>query len=248
MAVKRNFTFPMSTLLYEGDLVLTAAEAQPAFAAKRLKENLVADSRTLLGQLGGKGGSAGAQTAITGGLTQQQDDAIAEMLDLFGKLKDSAKKAFKGQDVKLREEFQVGINSPSDLASILDRAKKTSDAARNAGNIGPLKDSGGWIADDTAELDAAIAAVGEIDKQQQASKIVGMAGTDARNTAANTLYTNLLTIQNAANIEWPEKEPSNRATRESFRIGSFPPSGGSSKGGTPPPPPAPPTPPTPPPP
>jgi hypothetical protein len=81
-------------------------------------------SRGLLGQLGGKGGSAGAQTAVTGDLTQQQDDAIAEMLDLFGKLKDSAKKAFKGQDVKLREEFQVGINSPSDLASILDRAKK----------------------------------------------------------------------------------------------------------------------------
>lgn len=224
MAVKRKFTFPMSTLLYEANLILTAAQGQSAFVTKRLRTGLLTESDTLLTGLGGEGSSAQAQTAATGGLTRQQNDAITTMLDLFGKLKDSAKRAFAGDDVKLREEFQVGINEPNDLGSILDRAKKGRDAGQKTENVAPLKDKGGWITDDTTALDTAITAVGGMDQQQRASKTVQIAGTDARNTAANSLYDNLLTIQNAAEIEWPEREASNRATRDSFRMPGFPPS------------------------
>ena len=231
MAVKRNFTFPMSTLLYEADLILTAAEDKTSLATKRLKKKLLKDSRNLLGQLSGKGSSAQAQKADVSELTQKQNDAIVDLLELFGNLKTAAKEAFKGQDVKLRDEFQVTINSPNDLASILNRARKAGDASKKAENTGPLKDKGGWIADDSTKLDASIKAVGDIDKDQQSSQVIQIAGTDARNTAANTLNDNLRTIQSAANLEWPEKDPNNRASRESFRIGIFPPSGGSSSKG-----------------
>lgn len=100
MAVKRNFTFPMSTLLYEADLILTAAEGQSAFVTKRLKANLLTESRGFLGQLSGEGGSPDAQNSATNELTRKQNTAIADLLDLFGKLKSAAKEAFRGQDVK----------------------------------------------------------------------------------------------------------------------------------------------------
>lgn len=223
MPVKRKFTFPMSTLLYQADLILTAAEDQPAFVTKRLSTELMSQARTILEGLGGAGSSAQAQQTKTGHLTKVQNDHITEMLDLFGKLKDSAKRAFPGEQVKLRESFQVGINEPADLASILGRAKKGRDAALDAANAAALRAKGGWIGDDTTALSTAIGNAGLLDKQQQASVIVQIAGTDARNTAANTLYDNLLTIQNAADIEWPARQETNRAVRESFRMPGFPP-------------------------
>ena len=115
------------------------------------------------------------------------------------------------------------MNEPRDLASILDRAKKVRDACKVAANAAALKDKGGWISDDASALDTAITNVGNIDKAQLASITVEIAGTDDRNTAANTLYDNVLTIQNAANIEWPERKEENRSMRESFRFGNFPP-------------------------
>src|SRR5947209_4144733 len=112
MPVKRKFHFPMSTLLYEGDLIITATEAQPAFATKRLPANFATEARAKLGALGGKATAKAQQAGESGDLTQQQNDSIVHMLDLFGKAKDSAKRAFGGQDVKLREAFQVGVNDP----------------------------------------------------------------------------------------------------------------------------------------
>jgi hypothetical protein len=230
MSVKRNFTFPMSTLVYDGDLILTAAEGQPAFAQKRLATDLLTRSRQLHQQLGGKGSSSEADSSATGTLTQQQNDAILLTLDLFGKAKDRAKGTFKGDDVKLSGEFQVGINEPRDLASILGRVGKVVDACRKPQNAQALQEKKGWISSDTEELAAAAKTVGEIDKAQLASIIIQIAGTDARNTAANALYANLLTIQDAADTEWPDRIEANRAIRASFRIGIFPPS---RKGATP---------------
>ena len=212
----------MATLLYDGDLILSAAEKQPEMAKKRIDEGLLAAAREIWTSLGGKGGSGGADSAATGTLTQQQNTAIITVLDLFGRAKEAAKRAFKGQETKLTGEFTVGENTPRDLASILKRAKTVRDAYQNPTNVKALKSGGGWIADDTAALNAAIAQVSEIDKQL-ASFSVEIAGTDARNTAANTFYNNLLTIQSAANNEWPESNSANRATRGDFRLGQFPP-------------------------
>lgn len=71
-----------------------------------------------------------------------------------------------------------------------------------------------------------------MDKQQLASISVEIAGTDARNTAANKFYNNLLTIQSAANNEWPESDPNNRSIRGDFRLGQFPPAPKKKNGAT----------------
>src|SRR5205823_5902132 len=159
-----------------------------------------------------------AQAAQTGGLTQQQNDSIARMLELFGNVKDTAKRAFAGQDVKLRQEFQIGVNDPNDLGSILGRAKIVLASAKTAANASALKDKG-WIADDTTEFEAVIKQVGDIDKSQQDSQSVAITGTDDRNTAANSLYDDLLTIQNAANIEFSSKD-SGKTQRQTARMSS----------------------------
>ena len=131
--IKRSFNFPMATLLYEGDLILTSAENQPAMAAKRLDDGLLTSARGLWTSLGGRGGSAGANSSATGTLTKQQNTAIITLLDLFGRAKESAKKAFRGQETKLTGEFTVGQNAPRDLASILKRAKTVRDACQDKG-------------------------------------------------------------------------------------------------------------------
>jgi hypothetical protein len=212
----------MSTLLYEADLIITAAEGQPAFATKRLPKDFVTGIRGRLTDLGGKASAKQSQAATTGDLTQKQNDAVVEMLDLFGKVKETAKRAFVGQDVKLREEFQVGVNSPYDLGAVLQRAKIVLAAAKSASNAAALKEKG-WVESDTADFETVIKEVAAVDKSQQASQTISIAGTDDRNTAANALYDDLLTIQNAANIEWSEKDENNRGTRDSFRFETFPP-------------------------
>src|SRR5205814_9880098 len=114
------------------------------------------------------------------------------VLDLFGKAKDSAKRAFAGQTVKRKNEFQIGVNDPADLGSVLSRAGIVLASARRAENAGPLKSKGGYIASDADELEAAIKRVSDVDKAPQASQSVSIAGTNARNTAANELYAKLL--------------------------------------------------------
>jgi len=74
---------------------------------------------------------------------------------------------------------------------------------------------------------------------QEAAKHTGATG--ARDRTGNTFYNAVLTIQNAANLQWPERNPANAAVRAEFLLGSFPPrSAGSDKKSEPPKPPAPP--------
>lgn len=60
--------------------------------------------------------------------------------------------------------------------------------------------------------------------------------TTTKNTDAATLYENILTIQNAADLEWPATEPANAGVRGEFLLGIFPPDHDSNH--TPPAPPA----------
>ena len=154
-------------------------------------------------------------------LTASQNDALINLNDLVSRAKESAKRAFAGQDVKLRNEFQVGIHSPGDLASVLGRARIVRDSCSN-GNATALA-AKGWIVADTAALEQAIEALDTTDDSQESAKVDKGGATDARNTAANTLHEGLLTIQNAANNQWPERNPANAAVRAKFRLGLFPP-------------------------
>jgi hypothetical protein len=70
--------------------------------------------------------------------------------------------------------------------------------------------------------------------------IGGAKGTiTTKNTDGATLYENVLTIQNAADLEWPAPDPANAVVRGEFLLGIFPPDHGGNHA-----PPAPPVPPT----
>jgi hypothetical protein len=221
MSVKLTFNFALGLLTQEGDYILDAAEANAAING-RLPENFVTQQRTLLTTVRGASSTQKSKTAGVGGYTIGQDEALTTLNDLVSRAKESAKRAFKGQDVKLRNEFQVGINSPGDLASVLGRARIVRDSATIAGNATALTGKG-WVAADTTALTSAIDALDTSDDTQETAKTERTGSTDARNTAANELYEGLLTIQNAANNQWPERVTSNATIRAQFRLNQFPP-------------------------
>jgi hypothetical protein len=146
----------------------------------------------------------------------------------------TAKLAFAGQDVKLHQEFQVGINSPHDLASILKRADIIIASVQNAANL-PALQLKGWTAADTTAFTTARATFGTMNVTQQADKGGAKDSTTTKNTDAADLYERLLTIQNAADLQWPVSNPANAGIRDQFRLNTFPPAGGNSAPPTPPP-------------
>ena len=50
--------------------------------------------------------------------------------------------------------------------------------------------------------------------------------TTTKHTDDSTLYEYILTIQNAANLEWPATDPANASVRGEFLLGIFPPDRG----------------------
>ena len=222
MPVKLKFKFPTATLTQEADYILDASEEHAAEIDPRLEEKYVATMRALLGTVTGGTSAQKSQTSDVAGLTGAQNDALLDLNDLVSRAKDSGKRAFGGQDVKLRNEFQVGITTPGDLASVLSRARIVRDSCARDPNA-PVLAKKGWIASDTQALREAIEALDTTDDTQEGAKGDKTAATDARNTAANDLYEGLLTIQNAANNQWPERNGDNTAVRAKFRLGLFPP-------------------------
>jgi hypothetical protein len=221
MPVKPKFNFGFGILTQEADYILDASEAHDEINA-RLPANFVSQQRSRLDSVRGADSSQKGKIANVGGLTASQDSAWSVLNELVSQARDSAKRAFKGQDVKLRNEFQVGINSPGDLASVLQRARIVRDSAANAGNATALT-AKGWLATDTTALSNAIDALDSTDDSQETAKVDKAGSTDARNSAGNELYEGLLTIQNAADIQWPERVSANVTVRAEFRLGQFPP-------------------------
>jgi hypothetical protein len=140
----------------------------------------------------------------------------------MGDARESAKLAFKGQDVKLREQFQVGVHKPHDLQSQLQRARTILAGLQDAANASLLA-SKGWTTADTTALQAAITNIESDKTLVENAKDAGVGATGAKNTAADDLYDRLLTIQNAANRQWPAADSANVQIRADFRLGKFPP-------------------------
>jgi len=58
---------------------------------------------------------------------------------------------------------------------------------------------------------------------QHSGQSDGKKATGAKAADAAAAYEHLLTIQNAANLEYPATDPANTPTRTEFRLGIFPP-------------------------
>ena len=232
MNVTLNFHFPIALLLDQGDKIVAAAEAHTAINA-RLPANYASATRTLIGDVVSGDATQKGDVGEIGTLTLAQNDALKILLNLVASAKDTAKRAFKANDTKLHAEFQVGTNKPTDLASVLERARIVSASLKVAGNLTALT-AKGWLPADTTKIDDAITTLGGADGTQETAKSDKLGDTGARNTDANDLYERLLTIQNAANLQWPDTDSANISIRDQFRLGKFPPRGGAASPPTPP--------------
>jgi alpha-D-ribose 1-methylphosphonate 5-triphosphate synthase subunit PhnG len=232
MSEDLKFHFPIPTLLREGDLVVTAAEKN-AGINPRLPAGHIAAGRALIGTVTGDVNSMKNKKGGVGTLTQEQNDQLDELNKWVSRAKQTATLAFKGQSVKLREQFQIGIGDHFDLGNIVSRANIILGNVKDAANLAALK-ARGWLDADTAALADAIAALTAAADTQEGGISGGLDATGLRNHDANALYDSLLTIQNAADLQWSADVPANAGTRTAFRLDVFPP-----RGGTPTPPPAP---------
>jgi hypothetical protein len=231
-----TFHFPLATLLRDGDAITTAAENH-AELNPRLSAGHVAATRALLATVAGGDADAKGRKGGVGTLTQDQNAKLDQLNTWMARARKTAGLAFKGQDVKLREEFQVGVNAPNDLASLLQRARIIIAGLKQEGNGAALK-AKGWLDADTTAFETVLAALAAVDATQETGKGGAKDATGARNRNANDLYAKLQTIQNAADLQWPEDGAVNAGRRNEFRLGIFPPRGGNG-GKTKPTPPAP---------
>lgn len=229
MSDKRKFSFPLSTLLQAagslndalGDIDYAAAMAErlddtaptPPVIFRTLFETALAEVRAQIQKQGSKTGDAG-------GLTAEQESAFAEVERLTSAARRSARLAFPSDEVKLRSEFQVGINSPYDQASIIARAGKTHSAAVKY--AADLKKQG-WLPADATALATALATLTGVAHDQDEALADRVQFTAELTRAANTLYKLCQACQNAARLQYPDTQPGTEAARARFLLDTFPP-------------------------
>ena len=221
MSVKLKFHFEPAILTTDGPRIVTGATALPAVIA-RLPDNYLDETTALIASIPGLQSAQKLQTGTTGTLTKAQNDALNTVNDWLRRARATAKKAFPGEDVKLRADFQVGINKPEDLPSVKARAQIVQNSCADATNFAAMKLKG-WTAKDTTDFATAIAALGTTDATQEGAKIDRQGDTGALHTAQNDLYDHLVAIQNAGNLELPASNPANAQARAKLLLGTFPP-------------------------
>ena len=244
-----HFHFPISTLEKESDLILTAAEGDTyaAALADRLDAGLVASGRTLWNTLfkpqdagtppaEPTAGSSAAQKEAhsdIGTYTQEQKDALAAYRPLAHQAREAGKTAFKGNNVKLHDEFRVGVDPGSKIDKIVSEGRLLLAGVRNPANTAALKSKAGYIAKDSDALEATLSRLAGTETNQEDAKGKAKGATDVRRANLNQLYDTVITIQSAAENEFPN----DRQARTAFRLGIFPPKekGGDGGGGVNPP-------------
>lgn len=221
MAVVLTFHFPSSVLQMEGDGILKAAEAHADQMAARLPKEFLAEARTALGKVANMEAAQQSAIAAVSQLTNQLSDKQAAVEMYIAKVKETAKRAFKAQDGKLRSEFQVAAKGGG-VAGMLERARIMAASCAKPENAAALG-SKGWLEKDTQAFNIAIEELDKAATAQEASKTERLLNSDQRNTTCNDAFDRLLTIQNAADLEWPESDAANRQVRMEFKLGVFPP-------------------------
>ncbi len=242
MTNTRKFRGTLSGLLLAGDQILAAVtdSAYSAAMTARLGATVGADLTALLAAVREELRKQSGKTGDAGTMTQQQKDALQEVERLTAGARRTARLAFPGQDVVLRSEFQVGIDTPKSLAAELERAGLIAAACSKYATELAAQ---GWLASDTTELTAAIAACAGTETEQGDAVADRVEFTAELTRAANALNAELLRIQNAARLQYPSTKPNTEAARTRFLLNTFPPRDRSQPDGeTPAPTPNPPTP------
>lgn len=221
MSKKAPVHYPLSIVVGEGKLILDAATAHPELAA-RFKTGFLTNASLLLTTVKQQVTGQKQNRGNVGILSQAQLDEIHNFQHLVHLAKESAKLAFKGQDTLLSQEFFVGVNTPNDLQTLLTRGRTISASIKLAANADAIAGQG-WTALETTALDAIITSIEGDKTLLENAKGASFGSTGTRNVSADSLYAALKTVQNAANIQWPETNPANAEVRADFRFGKFPP-------------------------
>ena len=215
------FSFPIGKLFDAALRIIGAGGTYPAIKA-RLDANFVEDTETQRVAALALYTAQKDQIGDLATMTATQSQAFETLNTLFGKGRKSARRAFAGQDTKLNQEFGIGTSDGRSHAITVAHATQFAASAALPANAAALATQG-WKATETAKLAAAIEtakAAGLVQGNQKGTKKGGTAGLYV---GVNTLYDRLRTIQNAADLEWPENAPANVPAREAFLLGTFPP-------------------------
>ena len=237
MTSKPHFKFPIATLVHSGGLILDAGDDHPEVAA-RLPVGYLATARGFLNAVADDVNSQKVSKGELGNLTAAQQTAVNGLKRWMNKARQTASLAFRGQTVKLHQEFQVGINTPEDLASILSRADIILNSGLGVDNLPALKLKG-WTDADTTAFGAVRSQLDTGEPVKVQAQGGGKDSTITKNAAAADLYEALQTVQNAADLQFPAEDLANTGVRDEFLLNTFPPSGGSSTPPAPTPPPTP---------
>lgn len=223
--MKPKFKFALPVLTSAAERLLAAIN-DPDYSAA-MTERLGADFATeFQGRLAAVPTARihqGSQNARIADLTTAQEAAFDEMERLLSAARRSARLAFPGDTTRLREEFQVGVDTPKTLAAEVHRAGIVLAAVQTHADILKTK---GWIARDTTALRNAIATLTGEDLAQEEAIDDRLNLTTEKIAAANTLYADCLAIQNAARLEYPAKvagQPAHATERARFLLDEFPP-------------------------
>ena len=173
-----------------------------------------------------------------GNLTRAQILNLNTLHQCMAQAAKTAKLAFPGQIVKLHAEFQIGAQNKNDLGSYLGRVDIVLGSMTDAANLAALKLKG-WTDDETTAFQTARDGFGPAEQYRVKSISGAKDTTTQKNADAATLYENILTIQNAADLEWPATDPANAGVRGEFLLGIFPPDHGGNHAPPPTPPAAP---------
>ena len=227
MSTRRKFSFPLATLTHSADLLGKAVvdpDYQAAMTARLGAEFITAFPAKITDLTGG----ATAQSSQTGDLSQltaQQQEDFQEMERLAAGARRTARLALPGQDTVLSAEFQVGEAGSKAFAATIARARLTHAAALKYATQLQTK---GWIPADTSALGTAIAALAEVGTEQEQASDDRLGLTNEKIIAANALYADCLTLQNAARLQYPAGTDAagnakNITQRARFLLEQFPP-------------------------
>jgi len=215
---------PVPVLTHNGGLIIAAAKNHPEIAT-RLTAGYVAAADTLCQKLAGDVTTQKNAKGELGNLTLAQKQNLTTLHQCLAQAQKTAKLAFPGQTVKLHQEFQVGAHAQNDLAAFLGRVDIVLGSVKNAANLAAFKLKG-WTDAETTDFQTARDGFGPAETYREKSKSGAKGATAQKDADAALLYENLLTIQNAADLEWPASDPANAGVRDEFRLNTFPPDHG----------------------
>lgn len=213
---------PVAVITYNGNLIVAAAQKYPNVIA-RLPEDYITATIASLGKLPTDVSNQKQARGETGNLTAEQQKNFDALLHLMSQARKTAKLAFRGQTVKLHEEFQIGTHDSHELAAVLERADIILASVQKTENFDALKLKG-WMDADSKKFTAVRGTFPDSTVVQKAGQSDAKQATITKSSDAADAYEHVLTIQNACDLEYPATDLANAPIRAEFRIGIFPPS------------------------